>query len=29
VPSKSRLETIERILNAEKALVEDILPNAR
>ena len=29
VPSKSRLETIERILNAEKALIEDILPNAR
>jgi glutaconate CoA-transferase, subunit A len=29
VPSKSRLETIERILNAEKTLVEDTFPNAR
>lgn len=29
VPSKSRLETIERILNAEQALVEDVFPNAR
>jgi hypothetical protein len=29
VPSKSRLETIERILNAEKVLIEDIFPNAR